>query len=249
MEREVTDADIVARVCAGEIGLYEVLMRRHNQRLYRTARAIVGDDAEVEDVLQQTYMNAFSHLHQFEARAQFSTWLTRILINEASHRRRTRQRAPAPLEPGRDSREDVLDGRPASEPDPEQRAYAGELRRLLEDAINALPEPYRIVFMLRDVEGLTTAETADVLGLSDEAVKTRLHRGRLMLRHLVKSRVGATMDDLFPFHAPRCDRVVAAVLTWVAQHANDEARPTDRAGEFAPGPSGARRPSPPDSRA
>jgi RNA polymerase sigma-70 factor, ECF subfamily len=249
MEREVTDADIVARVCAGEHGLYEVLMRRHNQRLYRAARAIVGDEAEVEDVLQQTYMNAFSHLHQFEARAQFSTWLTRILINEASHRRRSKQRAPSPVEPGRDSREDALDGRPTSEPDPEQRAYAGELRRLLENAINALPEPYRIVFMLRDVEGLTTAETADVLGLSDEAVKTRLHRGRLMLRRLVRSRVGATMDDLFPFHAPRCDRVVAAVLMWVERQVNDEARHASRAEELAPGPSVARRLSPPDSRA
>ena len=106
----MTDAEIVARVCAGEHGLYEVLMRRHNQRLYRAARAIVGNVADVEDVLQQTYMNAFSYLHQFEARAQFSTWLTRILINEASHRRRTRQRAPMPVEPARDSREDVLDG-------------------------------------------------------------------------------------------------------------------------------------------
>jgi RNA polymerase sigma-70 factor (ECF subfamily) len=228
MEREVTDADIVARVCAGEHGLYEVLMRRHNQRLYRAARAIMGDEAEVEDVLQQTYMNAFSHLHQFEARAQFSTWLTRILINEASHRRRARQRAQAAVEPVRDSREDVLDGAAAPEPDPEQRAYAGELRRLLEEAVDALPEPYRVVFMLRDVEGLSTAETADVLGLGHEAVKTRLHRGRLMLRRLVRARVGATMEDLFPFHAPRCDRVVAAVLAWMEQPkvvADDQAAP------------------------
>ena len=95
MAFKLTDADLVERVRAGEHGLYEVLMRRHNERLYRAARAIIGDESEVEDVMQQTYMNAFSHLHQFESRAQFSTWLTRILVNEASHRLRARQRKPA----------------------------------------------------------------------------------------------------------------------------------------------------------
>ena len=138
---------------------------------------------------------------------------------------------------------------PAAEPNPEQRAYAGELRRLLEEAVDNLPQSYRVVFMLRAVEGLSTAETADTLGMSEEAVKTRLHRGRMMLRRLVRSRVGATMEDLFPFHAPRCDRVVAAVLTWVEQQMDDEALPTSRAGESARAPSGARTLSPPHSRA
>jgi RNA polymerase sigma-70 factor, ECF subfamily len=246
---ELADADIVARVRAGEHGLYEVLMRRHNQRLYRAARAIVRDESEVEEVMQQTYLNAFSHLDQFGSRARFSTWLTRILVNEASHRLRANRRlrtvsAAHPRDPGSPARDDV----PAAEPNPEQRAYAGELRRLLEEAVDNLPQPYRVVFMLRAVEGLSTAETADVLGMSEEAVKTRLHRGRMMLRRLVRSRVGAPLEDLFPFDAPRCDRVVGAVLTWVEQQMDDVARPTSRAEESAPGPSGARTLSPPHSR-
>ena len=216
MEFEVTDTDLVERVRAGEHGLYEVLMRRHNERLYRAARAIVGDEADVEDVMQQTYMNAFSHLHQFESRARFSTWLTRILVNEASHRLRAKQQslainAFAPEMPAR-----ALDGTPAPDPSPEQRAYAGELRRALEEGIDALPDRYRLVFMLRDVEGMSTAETAVALGLSEEAVKTRLHRGRATLRRLLTARFGATVDIAFPFHAPRCDRVVAAVLKQLA---------------------------------
>ena len=245
----MTDADIVARVQAGEHGLYEVLMRRHNQRLYRAARAIVHDEAEVEDVLQQTYMNAFSHLHQFEARAQFSTWLTRILINEASHRRRKRQRSPASAEPVQSSGADVLDGTPASDPNPEQRAYAGELRRLLEGAVDALPESYRLVFMLREIDGLSTAETADALDLGHEAVKTRLHRGRAMLRRLVRARVGATVDDLFPFHAPRCDRVVSAVLTWMQNPTGADPMASSPGPECARERSGARTPSPSGSPA
>jgi RNA polymerase sigma-70 factor (ECF subfamily) len=217
MEFEVTDADLVARVRAGEHGLYEVLMRRHNERLYRVARAIMGDEAEVEDIMQQTYLNAFSHLHQFESRARFSTWLTRILVNEASHRRRAKQRSPTHNGSAHETPAEVLDGTPAPGPNPEQRAYAGELRRALEESIDALPERYRMVFMLRDVQGLSTAEAAEVLRLGEEAVKTRLHRGRVMLRRLLIARFGATVASAFPFHAPRCDRVVAAVLESLAQ--------------------------------
>ena len=210
----LADEEIVSRVQAGEHALFEILMRRHNQRLYRAARAIVRDETEIEDVLQQTYMNAFSHLRQFEARSQFSTWLTRILINEASRRRRKLQRAPAG-----GSTVDVFDEQAAAprpmEPNPEHRAYASELRRVLEDAVDSLPGSYRIVFMLRDVEGMSTSETALALGLADEAVKTRLHRGRAMIRRAVRERLGSVAADAFPFHAPRCDRVVSAVLTWI----------------------------------
>ncbi len=207
----LSDDEIVARVRAGEHGLFEILMRRHNQRLYRAARAIVRDENEVEDVLQQTYLNAFSHLHQFEARSQFSTWLTRILINEASRRRRRLQRIPSGAVTA-EAFDERLATAPRAEANPEHRAYASELRRVLEDAVDSLPENYRIVFMLRDVEGLTTSETALALGLADEAVKTRLHRGRAMLRRTVRERIGNVAAEAFPFHAPRCDRVVYAVL-------------------------------------
>jgi len=211
----IPDADIVARVRAGERGLFEILMRRHNQRLYRAARAIVRDEGEVEDILQQAYLNAFSHLDQFEARSQFSTWLTRIVINEATARRRKLQRAlsiPAAVADLGMGRSGVLATGIASQPDPERQAYASELQRVLEQAVDTLPEAYRLVFMLRDVEGLSTSETGNGLGIGEEAVKTRLHRARAMIRRAVTARIGAGAAEAFQFPAPRCDRVVAAVL-------------------------------------
>jgi RNA polymerase sigma-70 factor (ECF subfamily) len=171
----------------------------------------VRDESEIEDVLQQTYLNAFSHLQQFEARAQFSTWLTRILINEASRRRRKLQRLPSG---GAivDAFDEQAGAAGRTEPNPEHRAYASELRRVLEEAVDSLPGSYRIVFMLRDIEGMSTSETALALGLADEAVKTRLHRGRAMIRRAVRERIGSVSAEAFPFHAPRCDRVVCGVL-------------------------------------
>src|SRR4029453_13407545 len=136
------DVEIVKRVRAGERGLFEILRRRHNQRLYRAARAVVKDEDEVEDVMQQAYVNAFTHLHQFEERSQFSTWLTRITLNEAFARRRK-------MRPSEDTGE-FMDTIRSPQPDPERQAYAEELRRVLEDAVDTLPDSYRTVFMLRD---------------------------------------------------------------------------------------------------
>ena len=200
----LSDADIVKRVRAGDCALFEILMRRHNQRLYRTARAVVKDEDEVEDVMQQAYINAFTHLHQFEERSQFSTWLTRITLNEAFGRRRKMGHA--------EDTGESMDTIRSPQPDPERQAYAEELRRVLEDAVDTLPDSYRTVFMLRDVEGLSTQETGEGLGLGEEAVKTRLHRARAMNRRAVTARIGDVAAGTFQFHAPRCDRVVAAVL-------------------------------------
>lgn len=210
----LSDVELVARILDGEPALFEIVMRRHNQRLYRAARAILQDEAEVEDVLQQAYLNAFAHLDQFESRAQLSTWLTRIVINEATARRRRIARHPeaSPLNDDTDER-NAVDALASAEPDPEHRAYAGELQRVLEDAVDTLPEAYRVVFMLRDVEGLSTSETGQGLGLGDEAVKTRLHRARALIRRAVTERIGATAAAAFQFHAPRCDRVVSFVLS------------------------------------
>jgi RNA polymerase sigma-70 factor (ECF subfamily) len=196
------DTEIVRRVRAGESALFEILMRRHNQRIYRVARAVVKDEAEAEDVMQQAYINAFTHLDQFEARAQFSTWLTRIALYEAFSRRR-RMRADG---------EELMDTHTSPLADPERQAYAQELNRVLEAAVDSLPETYRTVFMLRDIEGLSTSETAQGLGLGDEAVKTRLHRARGMIRRAITERIGATTAGAFQFHAVRCDRVVGRVL-------------------------------------
>src|SRR5262245_11710927 len=210
----LTDAEIVKRVRAGERALFEVLMRRHNQRVYRTVRAVVKDERDVEDVMQQAYVNAFTHLHQFEERSQFSTWLTRIVLNEAFGRRRKLQSESMASRPS-DVDQDpgaCMERITSSQPDPERQAYAGELRRVLEEAIDALPDTYRTVFMLRDVEGLSTSETGEGLGLGEEAVKTRLHRARAMIRRSVRARIGGAAPGAFQFEAPRCDRVVAAVF-------------------------------------
>jgi RNA polymerase sigma-70 factor (ECF subfamily) len=210
----LTDAELVRCVRAGDRALFEILMRRHNQRIYRAARAVLKDEREVEDVMQQGYINAFTHLHQFEERSQFSTWLTRIVLNEAFGRRHKLQaesKAMAALTVDEHSGE-LMESVTSRQPGPEHQAYAQELRQVLEEAVDALPEVYRTVFMLRDIEGLSTAETGEGLGLGVEAVKTRLHRARAMMRRAVSSRIGEAAAGAFQFQAPRCDRVVAFVL-------------------------------------
>jgi RNA polymerase sigma-70 factor, ECF subfamily len=205
----LTDDEIVAQIRAGETALFEELMRRYNQRVYRVARAIIKDEAEAEDIMQQAYVNAFTHLHQFEKRATFSTWLTRIAIHEALGRRR-KARPQSSLSPDEDGEAMPLSD--PAQPDPERQAYASELKTLIERSVDALPERYRAVFMLREVEGLSTAETAEGLDLGEEAVKTRLHRARAMLRRELFARAGGTTADAFTFHLSRCDRVVQGVF-------------------------------------
>ena len=205
----MTDAEIVDRVRAGETSLFEILMRRHNQRVYRVARAVIKDEADAEDVMQQAYINPFTHLNQFQDRAQFSTWLTRITVHEALARRRKRKPEEMP--------EDVMETLASTQPDPERQAYAAELRGVLETAVDSLPDTYRVVFMLRDIEGLSTSETAAGLELGEEAVKTRLHRARALVRRAIADRLGVSSAEAFAFQAPRCDRVVAAVMSEIAQ--------------------------------
>ncbi len=168
----LTDEEIVNRVSTGQIEMFEILMRRHNQRLYRAARAILQDDAEAEDAVQQAYLNAYRHLDQFEGRAQFSTWLTRIAVYEALARRKRAGGNPASSEDG------VVETAVSPAPDPERQAYGKELSLLLESALAGLPDCYRSVFLLREVDGLSTAETARHLRISDATVKTRLHRAK-----------------------------------------------------------------------
>jgi len=215
----LSDAEIVLRVRAGDGALFEILMRRHNQRIYRAARAVLKDESEVEDVMQQAYCNAFAHLDQFEERSQFSTWLTRIALNEAfGRRRKMRQSESLGVMRSHEDTDsgDVMETVTSSQPDPERQAYAGELHRVLEEAVDALPETYRTVFMLRDIEGLSTSEAGEGLGLGDEAIKTRLHRARAMIRRSVTARLGDATAGAFQFQAPRCDRVVSAVLERIA---------------------------------
>ena len=208
-----TDADVIGQVLAGQTASFELLMRRYNERVYRAARSIVRDDQEAEDVMQQAYVNAFTHLRQFNGTARFSTWLTRIAINEALARVRRRGRFEA-FDDELSNVEPFMPRNPSE--NPERQAFAGELRGLLEWAIDTLPNGTREVFVLREVEGLSTFEVAQCLGVSEDVVKTRLSRGRATLRRLLMQRTGATAPEAFRFYRPRCDRVVARVLAAIA---------------------------------
>lgn len=207
LRESLTDNEIIRRVVAGETSLFELIMRRHNQRIYRTVRAIVRDESEAEDVMQQAYINAYVHLGQFEERASFSTWLTRIAINEAFARVR-----PRPLRIADDMDDTAMEQIQSSDPDPEQQLASAQLRSLVESEIAALPESYRVVLMLREVEGLDTREVAECLGVSEDVVKTRLYRAREILRENVYRRAGMTFESLFTFGHSRCDRMVANVM-------------------------------------
>ena len=207
-----SDRDVVARVRAGDLDLFEVLMRRYNQRLYRTAFSVLRDDAQAEDVVQETWVRAYTHLDQFQERALFSTWLTRIALYEAWSRARKGRRFVR-SEPGAQGEGKTIMSDPISEEgDPERRAAERETARILETAIDRLPDRYRSVFMLREIEELSTAETAESLELSEEAVKTRLHRARRLLRRELSG--GAPVRaGVHPFLGARCDRMVERVLS------------------------------------
>jgi len=203
LDAVLTDEDVVARVRGGETALFEILMRRYNQRVYRAVRAIVRNDAECEDILQQAWLNAYAHLRQFAGDAKFSTWLTRIAINEALARLRKHRG---------ETLEESMNEIESAEPDPERQASVAQIRDVLEDGIASLPDNYRSVIVLREVEGLSTGETAACLSVTEDVVKQRLHRARKMLRDNLYARAGVTFEHVFEFGNARCDRVVANVM-------------------------------------
>jgi RNA polymerase sigma-70 factor (ECF subfamily) len=207
------DEAIVTQILDGHVALFELLMRRHNERVYRAARAILREDAEAEDVMQQAYVNAYAHLRQFDGRSAFATWLTRIAVNEAILRARKKGRYQ-PLMDDDASDSNVFSIAPAD--NPERQAFTSEMRVILESAIEALPDGLREVFMFRQVEGMSTAETASCLAISEDLVKTRLSRARAALRRDLIDRMGDAASKSFTFLRPRCDRVVAAVLSRIA---------------------------------
>jgi RNA polymerase sigma-70 factor, ECF subfamily len=209
------DEDVVKRVLAGETALYEILMRRYNQRLYRVARSILRNDVDAEDVMQEVYVRAYQHLNQFAGEARFSTWLTKIAVYEALGRLR-RQGRTENLDSVLDSDRHVMARMTSDTPDPERQAYDHKLRVVLEGAVDSLPEIYRMVFVLRSVEGLSVAETAGCLDIGAEAVKTKLQRARSLLRKDLQERAGLVTAQTFPFHLSRCDRVVETVFRRIA---------------------------------
>jgi len=205
----LSDEEVVERVLAGDASLFEILMRRYNQRLFRVARSILTDDAEAEDVMQEAYVRAFRELAGFRGEARFATWLTRIACHEALARARKRRRlVPISI---------LVDGGEPPDPPsetggPERDLQSRELQAALREAVEALPDPLRTVFCLREIEGLSTEQTADALGLSIENVRVRLHRARRNLRGALDERIGREVRRLYLFEAPRCDRMVESVF-------------------------------------
>jgi RNA polymerase sigma-70 factor (ECF subfamily) len=215
-QEPLSDEEVVTRVLAGETGMFEIIMRRHNQILYRVARAILRNDGEAEDVMQDAYVRAYEHLDQFAGRAKFSTWLTRIAVHEALARQHRGHRYQE-LEIVSEREGDSKDRFASLAPDPEQQASNSELRRLLEEAVENLPDAYRTIFILRDIEDMSTTDSADVLEITEDNVKVRLHRARALLRKSLYARAGMERKEAFTFHAVRCDRVVKNVFERIQQ--------------------------------
>lgn len=214
------DTEVARRVSLGDHTAFEGLMRQYNGRLFRVARAILRDDAEAEDALQDAYIDAYRHIDGFRGTATLGTWLTRVVANQAlMHLRRRRRHAvvvsfdaAAAGDPDRRVPEPP-DERAESPPD---TALRGEIRRLIERRIDELPVAFRTVFVMRDVEDMTVQETADGLGIPAATVRTRLFRARALLRAALARDIDITTGDVFGFAGDRCDRIVAAVLARLA---------------------------------
>jgi RNA polymerase sigma-70 factor (ECF subfamily) len=216
----VSERKLVERAKGGDPSAFRAIMERHNRRLYRLARAVMRDDSEAEDVVQETYLRAFTNLAKFRGESSLATWLTRIALNEALGRKR-KQRATvtlASVETAQETSAQIIQF-PAmnTEPDPERSAARHEIRKLLERAMDALPEPFRLVFVMRDVEEMSIEETASHLGIRPETVKTRLHRARRLLRQSLDGQLASTLKGMFPFAGARCARITAAVLNRLAK--------------------------------
>jgi RNA polymerase sigma-70 factor, ECF subfamily len=209
------DADLVRMAVQRDEVAFRVIMQRHNRRLYRCARSIVRDDSEAEDIVQEAYVNAFNSLASFRGTSSLATWLTRITLNEALARvRRRRPTVPlAALErPERDNAQIIQFPLMGTNPDPERTAAQREIRRLIERAIDDLPEPFRIVFVMREIEEMSVEEAANFLGLRQATVKTRLYRARRLLRKALNAQLATALADAFPFDGMRCARMSDAVL-------------------------------------
>jgi RNA polymerase sigma-70 factor (ECF subfamily) len=208
-EADPTDELLVARARERDSAAFELLMRRHNQRIYRVVRSVLRDSAEIEDVIQQAYVQAFLHLDQFGGDARWSTWVCRIAINEALARLRQRGRFVSIEALSEDAMANVSK---VPGDDPERTTAGREFGQMVEQAIDGLPDIYRSVLIMREVEGMSTNEAATVLDVEPEVIKTRLHRARAALRDTIEDRIGEQMTGTYTFGNERCDRVVAAVL-------------------------------------
>ena len=208
------DGELLSLVRQGEGEAFRAIMQRYNRRLYRIARGVMRDDAEAEDVVQEAYMRAYTALGDFRGESGLATWLTRIVLNEAMGRLR-RRRPTEELEVldsiPQESRVVMFPGVSAMS-DPETAAARAEIRRMLERAVDELPDPFRLVFVMRDVDGMSIEETAAHLDIRPETVKTRLHRARRLLREHLDETLASVLKDTFPFEGARCARINDAVM-------------------------------------
>jgi len=209
-----TEAELVRRARERDEAAIRSIMQSNNRRLYRLARGILRNDSEAEDVVQETYVRAFTHLQDFRGDSSLATWLGRIAINEALGRLR-RQRPNVEwtsLPPGTLEAQIIQFPLSAASEDPEKSMAQREIQHVVEHAIDDLPEAFRIVFITRVIEGMNVEETAEILGLKPETVKTRLHRARTMLRDNVEKKIGPVVMEAFPFAGKRCERLTDAVM-------------------------------------
>jgi RNA polymerase sigma-70 factor, ECF subfamily len=215
--RQPRDSELLELARNGDAAAFEVLIRRHDKQLYRIARTVLADDQEAEDAVQESFIRAFTGLRGFRGAASLRTWLTRIALNEAIRRKRSRRPAvnldalhAAQERARRPAHSTSLTAR---ERDPERAVAQSQIQKRLEQAIDGLPVAFRVVFVMRDVEEFSTAETAKLLGLRQETVKTRLHRARSMLRESLGEQLASALKDVFPFEKPRCDALVKRLLS------------------------------------
>lgn len=210
-EHRTADAELLALLRTGQRSAFATLMQSNNQRLYRLARSILKDEGEAEEVLQESYLRAFAHLDGFRGESSLSTWLARIVTNEALGRLR-RRHPTVDINDLADEPEAGNEGIVSKEPSPEQQLARQEIRRAVERAIDELPPSFRAVFMLRAVEQLSIEETAAYLGIPRDTVKTRFHRGSRLLRKALSAQFGSILEGTFPFLGTRCDGLTARVL-------------------------------------
>lgn len=215
-DRNTPDSELARRVAAGDGDAFQLLMRRYNQTLYRTARSILKNEADAEDAVQEAYLRAYRGMARFRGDAKLSTWLVRIVINEAIARRRLRSRHAEVIrldgETEQDSGVEQMNVNEARPEQPERAVLRAETRRLLEAKIDALPDAFRTVFVLRALEEMSVEEAAAVLEIPEATVRTRFFRAKGLLREALAREIDFAIEDAFAFAGARCDRIVAGVL-------------------------------------
>jgi RNA polymerase sigma-70 factor (ECF subfamily) len=210
---ESGDTELVRRALARDEAAVRAIMQANNRRLYRLARGILRNDSEAEDVVQDAYVRAFTHLESFRGDSSLSTWLSRIAMNEALGRLRRRRPAVELDALPQGAREaEIIQFPLSAAADPEKSMAQREIQAVVEHAIDELPEAFRLVFITRVIEGMNVEETAEILSLKPETVKSRLHRARNMLRDIVEKKIGPVVMEAFPFAGKRCERLTDAVL-------------------------------------